>query len=76
MKLTAASQMLDLLMWKNDVLAIFVTGDLKNLIKGSAWENERPRSGLVSTLNYLTCCLAWMTLTLKASTALRPMSSR
>ena len=25
--LTAASQMLDLLMWKNEVLAMFVTGD-------------------------------------------------
>ncbi len=29
--LTAASQMLDLLMWKNDVLAMLVTGELKKV---------------------------------------------
>jgi hypothetical protein len=39
--LSAASQMLERLMWKNEVLAMFVTG-------------------------LRTCCLAWMTLTLKA----------
>jgi len=39
------------LTWKNEVLAMFVTGDL-------------------------TCCLAWITFTRKASTAFLPMSSR